>query len=139
MGLAMLFIMLIAAADFAGSLPSGTITLYIGISTIAIAVYASDKSAAAGGRRRTPETALHLIAVLGGWPGALAAQRFLRHKTRKIAFQAVFWFMALINCAALAWLWTYWGATLLPSNSPIAPENPLMSSRQTTISGNPQK
>jgi uncharacterized membrane protein YsdA (DUF1294 family) len=33
---------------------------------------------------------LHALAPLGGWPGALLAQRLFHHKTLKMSFQLVF-------------------------------------------------
>jgi uncharacterized membrane protein YsdA (DUF1294 family) len=53
---------------------------------------------------RTRERTLHLIDLLGGWPGGLLAQDRLRHKTRKATFQLVFWATVAIHCALLGWL-----------------------------------
>jgi uncharacterized membrane protein YsdA (DUF1294 family) len=53
--------------------------------------------------------------VVGGWPGALAAQRLLRHKSSKQEFQTVFWVTVVVNCGALGWLFTAPGAELLRS------------------------
>ena len=77
---------------------------YVVLSTVAFVTYGLDKAAAARGRWRTPEITLHLIAVLGGWPGALLGQRVFRHKTRKQPFRAVFWGTVIVNCLALVWL-----------------------------------
>jgi uncharacterized membrane protein YsdA (DUF1294 family) len=77
---------------------------YGGTSVLTFAVYAFDKSAAQSGRWRVPERTLHLLAALGGWPGALLAQRVLRHKSRKLSFLAIFWSTVAINCATLFWL-----------------------------------
>ena len=52
-------------------------------------LYGLDKIAARNGRRRIPENILHLLALLGGWPGAAVAQRLFHHKTGKRAFQRV--------------------------------------------------
>ena len=71
------------------------------LSVASFLVYSADKTAAERGTRRTPEATLHLLAVLGGWPGALAGQRVFRHKTRKQPFQAVFWCTVAVNAAAL--------------------------------------
>ncbi|MEA5076659.1 MAG: DUF1294 domain-containing protein [Coriobacteriia bacterium] len=75
---------------------------YLSLGIITFAVYAWDKAAARRGAWRVPEATLHVLAVLGGWPGALAAQRALRHKTRKQLFRTVFWITVALNCAALA-------------------------------------
>jgi uncharacterized membrane protein YsdA (DUF1294 family) len=64
-------------------------------------VYAADKASAKRGGRRTPEKVLHALAVAGGWPGALLAQHFLRHKSAKARFRPVFWVTVLANVAAL--------------------------------------
>ncbi|WP_338288067.1 DUF1294 domain-containing protein [Luteolibacter sp. LG18] len=40
---------------------------------------------------RVPETSLHLIELLGGWPAAFIAQRKLRHKCAKARYQVVYW------------------------------------------------
>tara|TARA_R110000782_G_scaffold52329_2_gene112318 strand:- start:1390 stop:1635 length:246 start_codon:yes stop_codon:yes gene_type:complete len=54
-------------------------------------LYRSDKRRAQQSLQRTPENLLHLVELLGGWPGALIAQQIFRHKTRKIAYQTIFW------------------------------------------------
>jgi len=77
------------------------ITLYCLLSLLTFALYAIDKQAARRGRWRTRESTLHLLALCGGWPGAWLAQRWIRHKSRKAAFQLRFWLTVLLNCAAL--------------------------------------
>jgi len=75
--------------------------LYIGLSAITFLAYALDKSAASSGAWRTPENTLHMLSLAGGWPGALLAQQFLRHKSTKQPFRQVFWATALLNVGAL--------------------------------------
>jgi uncharacterized membrane protein YsdA (DUF1294 family) len=60
-------------------------------------VYRSDKRRAETGAWRIPETTLHLMALLGGWPGAFLAQRRFRHKTSKTSFQIAFWAIVLVH------------------------------------------
>lgn len=77
---------------------------YVVMSTVLFVAYGVDKSAAANGRRRTPEFLLHALALAGGWPGALAAQSVFRHKTKKQPFRAVFWGTVAVNVVVLVWL-----------------------------------
>src|SRR5690606_34065621 len=53
--------------------------VYLIASAIAFVAYALDKSAAKNGTWRTSESTLHVLAIAGGWPGALLAQQLLRH------------------------------------------------------------
>src|SRR3546814_20396935 len=64
-------------------------------------MYWLDKEAAQGGARRIPESTLHLVDLLGGWPGALIAQQQFRHKTVKASFQFAFWCSALAKIALM--------------------------------------
>lgn len=93
-----------AEVTYSGSLgaaPGYALGLYAFLSAWLFALYAFDKAAARAGRRRTAEATLHLLALAGGWPGALLAQRVLRHKTRKQPFQRVFWGTVAGNCVLL--------------------------------------
>ena len=83
-------------------LPAWVPSVYLGMSLAAFIAYGMDKRAAQAGRRRTPESTLHLMAFFGGWPGAMAAQHWLRHKSAKTAFLAVFWTTVLLNLGGLA-------------------------------------
>jgi uncharacterized membrane protein YsdA (DUF1294 family) len=83
---------------------------YLSLSLAAFMAYAFDKSAAAAGRWRTAEQTLHLIALAGGWPGALLAQQVLRHKTSKPGFVGVFWITVGLNVVALV----SWHAGVIP-------------------------
>jgi uncharacterized membrane protein YsdA (DUF1294 family)/cold shock CspA family protein len=73
--------------------------VYIAVSTFTFLAYAIDKSAAERGAWRTPESTLHFLALAGGWPGALLAQQFLRHKSTKAEFRSVFWGTVIMNVA----------------------------------------
>jgi uncharacterized membrane protein YsdA (DUF1294 family) len=59
--------------------------------------YGLDKRRAVNGGRRVPERTLHLMAFLGGWPGALLGQRHFRHKTQKPAFRIMFWMVVVLH------------------------------------------
>jgi uncharacterized membrane protein YsdA (DUF1294 family) len=77
--------------------------VYVAASLAAVGVYAADKSAAQTGSWRVQERTLHLLALVGGWPGALIAQRIFHHKSRKASFQVIFWTTVAVNCGVLAW------------------------------------
>lgn len=85
----------------AQSIPA-LVVFYAFLSVLCFIVYALDKRASRTGRRRTPERTLLLLGLIGGWPGALLAQRVLRHKSSKRAFQLKFWFTVLLHCALVA-------------------------------------
>lgn len=71
-------------------------------SVASFVAYAWDKRQARLRRWRIAENRLHLLALLGGWPGAWLARRVLRHKTVKPAFRRVFWLTAALHLAAVA-------------------------------------
>lgn len=112
---AICFLVFVAVAAITGRLPLVVLALYLVASTLAFFAYAIDKSAAKKNRWRTEENTLHLFGLIGGWPGALAAQRLFRHKSAKTSFQAVFWLTVALNCGALGWLLTPAGASMLHS------------------------
>lgn len=105
----------VAVSVFLGRLPFAVLWLYLAASAVAFAAYAVDKSAARKDQWRIQESTLHLFGLLGGWPGGLAAQRLLRHKSRKASFQRVFWVTVVLNCAALGWMFSSSGAEFLRS------------------------
>jgi len=109
------FLAIVGAGVWTSALPPLVFAVYIVMSAVAFAAYAIDKSAARRGAWRTAESTLHLLAVLGGWPGALMAQGSLRHKSRKQPFRAVFWLTVALNAAFFVWLFTPQGQVLLRS------------------------
>lgn len=87
----------------AGRVPYFVPVIYLAMSGITMLTYAFDKSAAMNDRRRTPEQTLHLLELLGGWPGGLLAQHLFRHKSRKLSFRIEFWLCVVANIAGLVW------------------------------------
>lgn len=65
-----------------------------------IATY-RDKRKSMNKQWRTPESTLHLLELLGGWPGGLVAQQVFRHKTRKFSYQLTFW--CIVGLHGLVW------------------------------------
>ena len=113
LGIPALCLLTLAGFTLAGKIPPEVFCLYLGTSILAFLAFLFDKSAARSGSRRTPENSLHLLGLIGGWPGALIAQRLLHHKTRKVSFQVVFWASVLVNCSALIWILSPSGSHLL--------------------------
>lgn len=106
------FLSLVAFAATRGSLPIFLFWLFLGMSVLAFGLYKLDKSAARNEGQRTPENTLHIVALLGGWPGALYAQQLLRHKSRKLSFQVVFWLSVMANAGLVIYLVTPHGTWL---------------------------
>lgn len=100
------FLAVICGLAAQGTLPRGVAVVYLAASLAAVAAYRVDKSAAQTRAWRTAERTLHVLALIGGWPGALIAQKVFRHKSRKLSFQFVFWVTVAVNCAGLMWILT---------------------------------
>lgn len=113
--LSALFLGFLSVSVLAGKLPSAIFVLDIGTSAMAFLAYARDKSAARNDRWRTRESTLHIFGLIGGWPGALAAQALLHHKSKKQSFQIVFWATVIANCSVLIWLLSPSGSRALRS------------------------
>jgi uncharacterized membrane protein YsdA (DUF1294 family)/cold shock CspA family protein len=68
----------------------------LALGALAYGAYALDKRRARAKEWRLSEAGLHLLELLGGWPGAFLAQRRLRHKCSKGSYQVVFWLIVLV-------------------------------------------
>lgn len=78
------------------------LTWYGLLSLVTFVTFGVDKRRAALGRWRVPESTLHTLGLLGGWPGAIAGMRYFRHKTRKTSF--VVTTAATATLHVLAWV-----------------------------------
>ena len=78
---------------------------YLIMSLITFCAYALDKYKAQRRTWRTSEKASHILELCCGWPGALAAQLLLRHKSHKISFRVVFWMMVTLNVAIVIFIY----------------------------------
>jgi uncharacterized membrane protein YsdA (DUF1294 family) len=81
------------------------------MSLITFVAYGFDKRRAQNDGRRVPEKTLHLMALFGGWPGALMGQRVFRHKTQKLSFRIVLWLCVALHLAIVGvgvYLWMSW-------------------------------
>ena len=109
------FLAIVGISVFLGKMPILILGLYIIASLATFLWYAKDKSAARKGAWPTPESTLHLMSLVGGWPGALIARQMLRHKSKKRPFRIIFWITVMMNCGAFTWLFTPEGAATLNS------------------------
>jgi uncharacterized membrane protein YsdA (DUF1294 family)/cold shock CspA family protein len=109
-----LFLILYLVLTVLWALPFFTVLVYVGVSLITFAVYMKDKSAAVQNARRTSELTLLALGLAGGWPGALLAQHYLRHKSIKLGFQIEFWCTVAMNIVALVFFCFSWAALTNP-------------------------
>lgn len=104
---ALLLLWIILVTAYLGGVFWLVLVIYSAASLLPFFAYAWDKSSARRGNWRTPESTLHLMALVGGWPGALSAQRLLRHKSSKKEFLLIFWLTVFLNVIAIgciAWI-----------------------------------
>jgi uncharacterized membrane protein YsdA (DUF1294 family) len=97
-----LFLLTLVPGVLLKQVPWFVVAAYFLMTPLTFAAYGMDKQSAREGTWRTPEQSLHLMALCGGWPGALAAQGWLRHKNNKASFQSAFWLTVILNLAALS-------------------------------------
>ncbi len=75
------------------------------INIVTFCVFSWDKDAARAGDWRVPENRLLGLALIGGSLGAVAAQKILRHKTRKEPFRTRLRLIVTLHAIGiLAWL-----------------------------------
>ena len=84
--------------------PTWLPVVYVLLSLATVLTYRADEAVAEAGTWRVPEATLHLLALVGGWPGALAARQLFRHKTTRQPFATVFWLTVGVNCLVLLWV-----------------------------------
>lgn len=85
---------------------SKTLLLFVVFQLISINIttfvaYGFDKRAALRRTWRVPEKTLHTLEFLGGWVGALLAQKFFHHKTKKKSYQTTFILVILAEFAVI--------------------------------------
>jgi len=87
-------------------------------SLAAFMLHARDKLSAIQGGWRVPESTLHLMEAVGGWPGAYLAQQTLRHKTVKTSYRIAYW--SIVSMHIGIWgLWIFSPETLDPVRQAI--------------------
>ena len=103
-GLMAAWAVLLAWGVWMQRLPLWSLAALAAVNVLTLWMYAADKNAARAGRWRIPESNLHLLSLLGGWPAAWLAQQNMRHKSSKKEFRTVYWLTIVLHCGALAWL-----------------------------------
>ena len=101
-GLMLVWAALLAWGVWTQRLPLWTLAALAVLNGVTLWIYAADKNAARAGRWRIPESQLHLLALLGGWPAAWVAQQNMRHKSSKTEFRAMYWLTIVLHCGGLA-------------------------------------
>jgi uncharacterized membrane protein YsdA (DUF1294 family) len=76
-------------------------TLLLGYNLFVFATYFIDKRAARLGHPRVSERTLLMLALFAGSPGAITAQRLLRHKTQKEPFRTLLMGIAALHVVLL--------------------------------------
>ena len=98
---------LLASLVFSGKWPPVVWLWYAALGVLTFLAYRKDKAAAQQGSWRTPENTLHLLSLLGGWPGAWLAQTYLRHKSQKAEFRVIYYATVVINVVLLIYAAKY--------------------------------
>lgn len=80
------------------------ISYFIAINLSTFLLYGYDKVIARTEKLRVPELNLQALALLGGSPAALLAQKLFRHKTIKGSFQIVYWLIVAVQVVLLGFL-----------------------------------
>jgi uncharacterized membrane protein YsdA (DUF1294 family) len=86
------------------------LTWYILASVFTFAVYGLDKHKARTAKWRIKENTLHIMELLGGWPGGFVAQRYFHHKWKKTTYMVFFRGIVVLHIglwAAVIWFRYY--------------------------------
>ncbi|MGS0681285.1 DUF1294 domain-containing protein [Shewanella sp. 125m-7] len=105
-GLALGFISILSIGYSQQHIPLWLLLYFISASLVTFIAYGWDKRAARKNRWRVSEYKLHLLSLIGGWPGALLAQQWLRHKSAKGRFKLVLWLTVSLNIALIYFVHT---------------------------------
>ena len=95
------FCSVLALLTLSGQLPVVVSIVYGALSLVTVLFYGIDKFAAKNNMWRISEAKLHLLSLVGGWPGALIAQQLFKHKRSKSAFMNVYWITVVVNLIVL--------------------------------------
>ena len=74
------------------------------LSAASFVLYGWDKHQANVKGWRVSEKNLHMLSLLGGWPGAILGQNYFRHKTQKQSFRVTFWLTVVLHVIAVGYV-----------------------------------
>ena len=80
------------------------ISYFIAINITTFLLYGYDKNISSTEKVRVPERTLHKLALLGGSPAGLFAQRLFRHKTLKGSFQTIYWVIVVFQIGVIGFV-----------------------------------
>ncbi len=83
--------------------PLFIVSIYTGMSLLCFILFFIDKKLAEANKWRIEEFYLHIVELLGGWPGALLGQKYIRHKTQKTQYKIILWIIIILHAS----LWAY--------------------------------
>ncbi len=103
-GITALILIIIFIISFSSISLSIIISYLISINLVTFLYYGFDKLIAGSESVRIPELVLHSLALAGGSPAGLLAQKLFRHKTIKTSFQITYWAIVIIQIILILWL-----------------------------------
>ena len=103
-GITALILTIIFIISFSSIGLSIIISYLISINLVTFLYYGFDKMIAGSESVRIPELVLHSLALAGGSPAGLLAQKLFCHKTIKTSFQITYWAIVIIQIILILWL-----------------------------------
>lgn len=73
------------------------------VNAVTFLFYGIDKYKSQRNKNRIPENWLHVLALAGGSPGALAGQKVFRHKIAKKSFLFVYWLIVILQILVIGY------------------------------------
>lgn len=103
-GITALILTILFVISFSYTSLSLIISYLISINLVIFLFYGFDKFIAGSESVRIPELVLHSLALAGGSPAGLLAQKIFRHKTIKTSFQIIYWVIVILQIILIIWL-----------------------------------
>ncbi len=103
-GITALILTIIFIISFSSISLSIIISYLISINLVTFLYYGFDKMIAGSESVRIPELVLHSLALAGGSPAGLLAQKLFHHKTIKTSFQITYWAIVILQIILILWL-----------------------------------